>query len=61
MAMTDDQRTAYDEARSALIAAITKEAKKAGTGAYATRCRDLAEAYAWLTSPAQSHGGTASS
>ena len=42
-------------AQTELLKAI---AKHAGQTAYAEACRNWAEAYAWVTSPNNSHGGS---
>jgi hypothetical protein len=49
-----------EEAQQALLDAIEKEAKggKSGGTNYVYRARALAEAWAWLESPDNSHGAT---
>lgn len=54
MATADELSDAYDSARLALLKRITRSLEEQTTGSTA---RDLAEAYAWITSPSQSHGG----
>ncbi len=50
----DDLYEAEVKARLALLAAITDSVQKGST----VPALRLAEALAWITSPAQSHGGT---
>lgn len=55
--MSDELEEAIADARAALLAAISRTARE-GSSNVVLR---LAEAYAWVTEPAQPHGGSTSS